>query len=314
MLSLLARRVAALVPLLFLVSVLVFGLVVLVPGDPASAILGDGATAEQVEATRQAMGLDEPLPVRYAEWVGGALQGDLGTSLFNSYSVTEAILSRLPVTVSLIGLALLFAVVVGVPAGILAGYRKGSTTDRVATLGASLGVAVPNFWLGLLLLLLFAIQLDWLPATGYVPLTEDPVSWLSHMLLPAVTLGSAGAAELTRQMRASMAGVLEHDYIRTVRAKGLRAPRVVLKHGLKNAMIPVITVTGLQVSRLFGLSVIIEQVFGLPGVGTLAIEAVFKRDVPVLQGIVLFVTVLVLLVNLLVDMSYGYFSPKVRNA
>lgn len=313
-LRLLARRLVALVPLLFLASVLVFGLVVLVPGDPATAIAGDGATAAQIEATRQALGLDRPLPVRYVEWVGGAVRGDLGTSLFNSYSVSAAIRSRLPVTLSLMGLALAVALAVGIPAGVFAGARRGSGADRLTTVGASVGVAVPNFWLGLMLLLLFALKLDWFPATGYVALTADPVGWLRHLVLPAVTLGAAGAAEITRQMRASMADVLQQDYIRTVRAKGLSRSRQVLKHGLKNAMIPVVTVTGLQVSRLFGLSVIIEQVFGLPGLGSLAVEAVFKRDVPVIQGVVLFVTLVVVSVNLLVDLSYGYFSPKVRQA
>ena len=314
MLRLLLRRLGALVPLLLVVSVLVFGLVVLLPGDPAEAIIGENATREQLQAIRTELGLDEPLVVQYGRWLGGVVQGDLGTSLFTSYPVAEAIWSRLPVTVSLVGLALLLSVAVGLPLGVLAGYRRGSRVDRVVTVVSSVGVAVPNFWLGLVLVLVFSFALGWLPSTGYVGISASASQWLRYLALPAATLAAAGAAEVARQTRASLADVMQQDFIRTVRAKGMRTAATVGKHGLKNALVPVVTVTGLQVSRLFGLSVIVEQIFDLPGVGTLAIESVFKPDVPMTQGIVLLVTAVVLATNLLVDVSYGYFNPKVRAA
>jgi peptide/nickel transport system permease protein len=312
-LRLLTRRLLALVPLMFVVSALVFALVLMVPGDPAVAIAGDNATAAQIRATRHALGLDRPVVVRYAEWIGRAVHGDLGTSLFSSYPVSDAIVSRLPVTASLLGVALVTALLFGIPLGVMAGYRPGTLVDRVTTVGASVGVAIPNFWLGLLLLLVFALSLGWLPAGGYVPLRQDPAGWLAHLVLPGVTLGAPGTAEIARQMRGSLADVMQQDYIRTVRGKGMRTGGV-LRHAVKNALVPVVTVAGLMVSSLFGLSVLVEQVFGLPGLGQLAVESVFRRDVPMIQGIVLFVTAAVAVSNLLVDVSYGYLQPKVRQA
>lgn len=311
---LVVRRLLSLVPLLFVVSVLVFGLIVLLPGDRARAIAGDDATPEQVAQVRHSLGLDRPLAVQYGRWVNGVAHGDLGTSVFVNYKVADALRSRAPVTISLVGAGLLMALAVGVPLGALAGSRPGSRLDKVVTLGAAGGVALPNFWLALLLLLLFTSVLPWLPATGYVGLATSPVEWLRHLLLPALTLGAAGAAEIVFQTRASVQNVLQQDYIRTLQATGLPRRSVVGKHAVKNAMVPVVTVAGLQVSRLFGFSVIVERIFGLPGIGSLAVEAVFKRDVPVIQGVVLAVTVAVLLTNLLVDLSYGYFNPKVRAA
>lgn len=308
------RTAASLVVLLFVVSVVVFGLLVIVPGDPAVSIAGDNATPEQIEAIRQDLGLDRPLVAQYASWAGRALRGDLGTSSFTSYRVSDAIVSRLPTTLSLVGLALAISVGLGIPAGVVAGWQHGRLVDRLSSGFTTLAVAMPNFWLGLVLVLVFALTLGWFPATGYVGLSADPFGWLRHLVLPAVTLGAAGAAEVARQMRGSMADVLQQDYIRTVRAKGMRTGNVVLKHGLKNGLLPVITVAGLQVNRLFGLSVIVEQIFGLNGVGSLAVESVFKRDVPMIQGIVLFVTVIVVVTNLLVDLAYTWANPKVRLA
>jgi peptide/nickel transport system permease protein len=313
-LRLVVRRLLSLVPLLFVVSVLVFGLIVLLPGDRARAIAGDDATPEQVAEVRQSLGLDRPVVVQYGHWVGKVARGDLGTSVFVNYKVTDAIRSRAPVTISLIGAGLALSLLVGIPLGTLAGSRPGSRLDRFVTLGSAGGVAVPNFWLGLLLLLLFTSVFTWLPATGYVGLATSPVEWLRHLALPAITLGAAGAAEIVFQTRAGVAGVLQQDYIRTLRSTGLPERTIVAKHALKNAMVPVVTVAGLQISRLFGFSVIVERIFGLPGIGSLAVEAVFKRDVPVIQGVVLVVTVVILLTNLLVDISYGWFNPKMRVA
>ncbi|MGH9226763.1 MAG: ABC transporter permease [Acidimicrobiales bacterium] len=311
---LVVRRLLSLVPLLFVVSVLVFGLIVLLPGDRARAIAGDDATPDQVAEVRHSLGLDRPLAVQYGRWINGVAHGDLGTSVFVRYEVSDAIRDRAPVTISLIGAGLVLSLVVGIPLGALAGSHAGGKLDRAVTLGAAGGVALPNFWLGLLLLLVFTTVFQWLPATGYVGLSTSVVEWLRHLALPALTLGAAGAAEIVFQTRAGVSNVLQQDYIRTLRATGLRRRSIVGKHALKNAMVPVVTVAGLQISRLFGFSVIVERIFGLPGIGSLAVEAVFKRDVPVIQGVVLVVTVVVLLTNLLVDLSYGYFNPKVRAA
>lgn len=310
---LILRRLLSVVPLLFIVSVLVFGLILLLPGDPARTIAGEEATPAQVAQVREQLGLDEPLVAQYGRWVAGVLHGDLGTSLFVNYDVDEAISSRASVTASLVGLALIVSLGLGVPLGALAGSRPGSRFDRIVTMGASAGVAIPNFWLGLVLVLFFAMGLEWFPATGYVGPTTNMGEWCRCIALPVVTLAVAGVAEVLRQTRASMTDQLRQDYVRTLRAKGLR-PSQVRRHALKNAMVPVVTVAGLLVSRLFGLSVIVEQVFGLPGVGSLAVEAVFKRDIPMIQGIVLCATVVVLVTNLLVDLSYRYFNPKVTAA
>ena len=308
------RRVILLIPLLFIVSVVVFGLLLIVPGDPVSVILGDNATQEQIRDARENLGLDDPVHVRYGRWLGGVLQGDLGTSIFNSYSVRQAIVDRLPVTLSLVGTALLLAIVSGVPAGVIAGSRPGSLLDRSLTIGTSAGVAMPNFWLGLILILVFALKLEWFPATGYVGITTDFAGWLEHIILPAATLAASTSAELVRQTRTAVMEVLQQDYIRTARAKGLTEFRVVTGHAIKNAMVPVVTVAGLAVSRCFALSIIVEQIFGLQGVGSLAVRAVFDRDIPMIQGVVLTATVVVLVTNLLVDLSYTYLNPQTRHA
>lgn len=314
MLQLLLRRLALTIPIVVLASFLVFGLILLVPGDPAITLAGDNATEEQIEAIRDRLGLEDPILVQYGRWAGDAVTGDLGDSLYSGRAVTKSIGERLPVTMSLAGLSMAIAVAIAVPAGIIAAVRRGSWVDSTATVGASLGLAMPNFWLGAVLALIFALRLGWLPATGYVPFGEDPVGWLRHLILPAITLGAAAAAETTRQLRSSLSDVLGQDYIRTARAAGIRSRVVVLKHALKNATMPVITVMGFQVAFLLGGSVIVEQLFALPGLGGLAIRAVLDRDLPVIQGVVLFTTVLVVMINLGVDLLYGWLNPKVRSA
>lgn len=306
------RRIGAMVPILVLVTIIVFSLVLVIPGDPALTLLGEFATEEQLVDARERLGLNEPLLVQYWDWLSGVLQGDLGTSLFGSRSVGGAIAERFPATLSLTLLALAVSLVIAVPAGIWSATHRGSFSDTAVTVGASLGVAIPNYWLGLLLILVFAIWNDWLPAVGYTPLTEDPVEWLRRLILPAVTLGTAIAAETTRQIRSALIDVLGEDYIRTARAKGMRRKRVVLKHALKNAAIPVVTVIGLQTAFLLGGTVVIESIFGIPGLGSLAVSAVFERDIPLIQGIVLVAAVVVLLVNLIVDLLYGWLDPRVR--
>lgn len=313
MLRLVVRRLVALVPLLFIVTLIVWGLLLLVPGDPALSIVGNDATPDQVAAIRAELGLDDPGYVRYFRWLGDIVRGDLGTSLFTSYEVTDAIQDRLPVTISLVGASFVLAVLIGVPSGILAARKRGSLLDRTLTVGTSVGVAVPNFWLGLVLITFLSLRWGWFPAGGYVSLTDDPVDWAYHVTLPAVTLALAAAAEIGRQTRAGMVDVLEQDFVRTHRAKGLTERQIVTKYALKSAMMPVVTVSGLQIARLFGLSTLVEQIFNMPGVGQLAIDAVFKRDIPVIQGVVLLVTLVVVFANLIVDVSYGYLNPKVRD-
>lgn len=312
MLKFVAWRLASLVPVMVVVTFMVFGLVLLIPGDPAVRIAGQDATVEQIEAVRDRLGLDDPFLVQYADWVAGAVQGDLGTSLFTSRPVAESISEALPVTLALTLTAIVISLCISVPLAVLAGLRRGTWVDRLATLGSSVGIALPSFWVGLMFVLLFSVTLGWLPATGYVPLSEDPVGWLRHIILPATALGIAAAAESTRQLRGSVIEVLQQDYVRTARAKGLKTRMVIGKHVLKNASVPLVTIIGLQTTFLLGGAVVVESVFGLPGLGQVAITAVTTRNIPVVQGIVLVAVVVAMLANLLVDLSYGYLNPRVR--
>ncbi len=312
MLGLFLRRLLVSVPLLLVVSFLVFSLIVLVPGDPAVALAGPNPGPEQIAAVRESLGLNDPFLVQYWRWLAAALHGDLGVSLFTSQTVWSAITSRLPTTLSLAGFALVLAIVLGVAVGSIAGLRPGTWIDRVATTTASVGVAVPYFWVGMILVLLLSIDHSVLPAVGYVPLTTDPVEWLKHLVLPGTALALAPAAVIARQTRASVAQVMTEDYVRTAKAKGLAPLRVVGKHALKNAALPVVTVFGIEANRLIGGTVVIEQLFALPGIGQLAYQGVFSRDFPVVQGVVLVAALMVLLINIFVDVSYGYFNPRIR--
>ncbi|MBN9733941.1 MULTISPECIES: ABC transporter permease [unclassified Pseudonocardia] len=314
MLGLLVRRLAFTVPMLVVVSFCVFSLIVLVPGDPAVALAGENPDPAQIAAVRERLGLDDPFLLQFWNWFSGVVQGDLGQSLFSSQPVSEAVFSRLPATLSLALLSLAVALVLGVTVGVVAAMRPGSRLDRVATFAASLGVAVPYFWVGMILVLLLAINAAIFPAVGYVPLTENPLQWFLHLVLPATALGLAPAAVIARQTRAGMTGVLREDYVRTATAKGLPPARVVGRHALKNAAVPVVTAFGLEASRLIGGTVVIEQLFALPGLGSLAYTSVFARDFPMVQGVLLVVAALVLLINLLVDLSYGYFDPRIRQS
>ncbi len=297
---------------LVLVSLITFGLLHLTPGDPAQVAAGPDADEAAVDAARQRLGLDRSLVVQYASWAGNLLRGDLGTSFVQNRAVLDMILERLPVTLSLVGLSLVVSLLIALPLGVLAATRRDTILDRGAVLWASTGIALPDFFLGLLLVLAFAIHLGWFPATGFVPLGENPGLWLTHLVLPAVTLGTTVAAELTRHIRASLSDVLELDYVRTARAKGIGGSRVVLKHAMRNAALPVMTVFGIQLARLLGGTVIVEQIFNLPGIGQLIVASIFQRDLPVILGMGVFIASMVLVVNLLVDISYGWLNPKVR--
>ncbi|MCF7550524.1 ABC transporter permease [Pseudonocardia sp. WMMC193] len=302
------------VPLLFLVSLGVFALVLMIPGDPAITIAGENATEAQIEATRERLGLNDPLLVQYAGWAGNALTGDLGSSLFSNESVVGAIAGRFPVTLSVTFAAMVIALLIAVPAGIVAALRRGRWQDRAATLFASVGISLPNFWVGILLIMAFALAFPIFPAVGYTPLSEGVGPWVVGLVLPGITLGTTLAAEITRQLRGSLSDTLQKDFIRTARANGLRPGAVIGRHGLKNAAVPVVTVLGFQIGFLLGGSVIVERVFGLPGLGDLAIRAVLQRDIPMIQGIVVVAALIVMLVNLVVDLSYGWLNPKVRQA
>lgn len=308
------RQLYAVAVRLLLVSVIAFILLQLIPGDPAITLAGENASATEVARLRSELGLDAPLLQQYLDWVGGLVRGDLGTSLPTSQPVMDLVVARLPVTVSLAVVAIIIAVTVGVAIGIVAGIMRGHLVDRAVTLFASLGVAVPPFWFGLVLIIVFALNIGVLPSIGFVPLQDGPVEWLRHLVLPAVALAAAPMAEIARQMRGAMVDVLDHDYVRTARAKGMSGSTVVLKHALKNAAIPVVTVIGLQVSLLLGGSVIVETIFGLPGLGDLVVQSVLQRDIPVVQGVIMVAALVVLVCNLLVDLSYRYFNPRVRVA
>lgn len=306
------RRLLTMIPVLLLVSVLVFSLIHLIPGDPAVSILGEEATPQAVAALRANLGLDQPIPVQYAKWLGSVLRGDLGRSIRSNQPVSEAIAERLPVTVELAILSIAISLSIAIPAGIVAAMRRNSVLDAGSTFLALLGVSLPNFFLAILLILVFGVQLQVLPPFGYQPITQGLGGNLQRMILPAITLGTALAAIVTRMMRSSLLEVLDQDYIRTARAKGLREGRMVQAHALKNALMPVVTIVGLQIGGLLGGAIITESIFVLPGIGRLLVDAIFQRDFPLVQGVVLFVSLAFLFSNFAVDMVYAYLDPRIR--
>jgi peptide/nickel transport system permease protein len=306
------RRLLASVPVLFLVSLITFGLLWLVPGDPASMFLDTSATQEALERVRRELGLDRPFLQRMGEWYLRLLQGDLGTSLLLNRSVTSAIFERLPVTLSLTALSFGLAVLLGVLAGLLAAVRHGRLADQGLMTMALLGLSIPEFWLGLVLIWLVAVLVPIFPAGDYVAFFTDPWQWARHMALPTFTLACVQMGFVARMTRSSMLEVLGQDFVRTARAKGLPEPYVVIRHGLANAMVPIVTVMGIMVGALLGGAVVVEQVFSLPGMGRLIIGAVLSRDFPVIQGGLLFLALIYLLVNLVVDLLYAAIDPRVR--
>ncbi|GAB3716012.1 ABC transporter permease [Nocardiopsis oceani] len=297
---------------LLLVSIAVFAGVRAMPGDPAMLLAGEDPSPEAVEEISNRLGLDQPLPVQYLIWIGQMLRFDFGDSVRTGLPVSEAILTRLPVTLELALLSLLVAATIGILTGVVAAVWKGRPADWAANAFSLVGMSVPNFWLGLMAILLFAVALGWLPASGYVPLTDSVGGNLASMLMPAVVLGTGLAAVVTRQTRSSMIEVLGSDYIRTARAKGLGPSRVVLVHGLRNSMITVLTILGMQLGALISGAVVTEQIFVLAGFGNLMVEAVFTRDFPVVQATVMVTAIGYILVNLLVDLCYSLIDPRIR--
>jgi peptide/nickel transport system permease protein len=313
MLGFVSRRLLYLVPVLIAVSLLTFLVAALLPGDLAVAMLADEATPERVAALRSEMGLDQPLAVQYLHWLGSALIGDLGRSLRTGEKVLSAILQRLPVTLELMLFAQLIALAIGVPLGILCAVRNGSVVDRVMTVIAFGKLSVPAFMLAIVLIYLFSVRLKWLPATGYVPLDEDIVGNLRCFVLPAVTLGFGEWPVLMRVLRSDMIATLQEDYIAMATAKGLRRWRILLVHALKPSSLTLVTVTGINIGRLIGGTVLVETIFALPGIGRLLIGAINTRDFVVLQGVVLFVATGFVMINFVVDLLYGVLDPRIRH-
>lgn len=307
------RRLLLAIPLLFVVTALSFVLVSLTPGDAAHEILGTNAPPEAYPKLRHALGLDLPLHEQYWRWLENAVHGDLGASLFTSESVTHAIDARLPVTLSLMLGALFVTVVLGVGLGFFSAVR-GGIAGRFVDAMALLGFALPSFWIGAVLIAVFAVNLGWFPAVGYVPLAESPQQWLRSLVLPVAALALHAVAAIAKQTRESILDVLSSEYIRMARANGISPASLLLRHTLKNAAIPIVTVVGLQAVGLLGGTVLVESVFALPGMGGLAVNASIQHDLPVIQGVIVYFTLLVVLINLLIDLTYTWLNPRVRTA
>jgi peptide/nickel transport system permease protein len=312
LLALIGRRLLTTIPLLFLVSLVVFALVHALPGDPAILFLGEEATAENLARFRARLGFDRPLVVQYGDWLGRAVRGDLGRSLRTNQPVSEAIRERLPVTLELLLAALAVSLALAIPMGIVSAVKRNSGVDLFSTFFALVGFSLPGFWLGIILIWVFALFLRWLPPSGFVPLLASPPENVRSLVLPAITLGTALAALVARQLRSGMLEVLRQDYVRTARAKGLSGRQVIGKHALKNALISVVTVVGLQLGGLLGNTIITETLFALPGVGRLMIDSIFSRDFFVVQGVILFLAVGYVVANLAVDILYSFLDPRIR--
>ncbi|HEX2114901.1 MAG TPA: ABC transporter permease [Alphaproteobacteria bacterium] len=306
------RRLLAAVPVLFLVSLIAASIMQLVPGDPAAIIAGQSASDADVARVREALGLDRPFIERLWDWYVGIARGDLGHSLLLNRPVTQAIAERVPVTLALAGFALFLTIALGVPCGVIAALRPNSWIDQAVLTFALLGVSIPNFWLSLMLIVLFGVMLDWLPAGGYVPFGDDPVGWVRSLILPGFSLALLQVGLLARITRSTMLEVLRQDYVRTARAKGLPGFMVIGKHALKNVMIPVITVIGISFGLLLSGSVVIETVYSIPGMGRLLANAIFGRDYPVIQGGLLLTAAVLVMLNLVVDLLYALLDPRVK--
>ncbi|MEZ5863984.1 MAG: ABC transporter permease [Geminicoccaceae bacterium] len=314
MTAFLLRRLLQTLLVAFLVSVLVFSIILLIPGDPATAMLGELANEQDIALLKRKLGLDQPLYMQYLHWVGNAIQGDLGRSMHTRFPVTELIARALPYTIQLALCGMILAVVIGIPAGLIAARRHGKSPDMVMRGLTTIGMAMPNFWLGILLILVFSLWLDLLPPSGIVPISESFRGWATSMILPALTIAASFTAVVVRQTRSAFLEVLRTDYIRTARAKGLPEYMVITPHALRNVLIPVLTVVGLQTGRLLGGAVVTETIFSIPGMGSLIVEGVNGRDFVVVQAGIMVAALGVLGINLLVDVLYGVIDPRIRLA
>ncbi|MET1414781.1 ABC transporter permease [Roseibium sp. HPY-6] len=314
MLSFIARRLAIAIPTIFLVSVFVFFLQKLLPGDPALVLAGEERDPETLAFIREKYHLNEPILLQYYYWVSGMLQGDFGISLRTNQPVLELIGEKLPVTIQLAVMAMIIAMIIGIPAGIVSAVKKGTAVDYTANIVALSGLSIPNFWLGIMLIMLVSVHLGWLPASGYESPFVDPIRSLETMIMPAFVLGTALAATLMRHTRSAMLGVLRADYVRTARAKGLQEKVVVLKHAFRNALLPIVTLSALLFGELLAGAVLTEQIFTIPGFGKLIVDAVFTRDYAVVQGVVMCTAVGFILMNLIADVLYFLLNPRMRTA
>ncbi|SDN30395.1 peptide/nickel transport system permease protein [Methylobacterium phyllostachyos] len=312
MLGYIGRRILATIPVMAVVGLFVFSLLYFAPGDPAAIIAGDQASPEDIIRIRATLGLDRPFLVRFGEWSWHILHGDLGTSIFTNLPVTTMIGQRVQPTVSLMLVTLVFAIAVAVPLGVVAAWKAGSLIDRLVMGLAVTGFSVPVFVVGYILAYVFALQLGWLPVQGYTPIEQGLWPWLSHLILPAVTLGLVYIALIARVTRATMLDVLSQDYVRTARAKGLAQGPVLFVHALKNAAVPIVTVIGIGIALLIGGAVVTETVFAIPGLGRLTVDAILRRDYPIIQGIVLLFSFVYVLVNLAIDLFYTLLDPRIR--
>ncbi len=313
MLSFIGRRLLIAIPTVLIISFFVFSLQFLLPGDPVLAMAGEERDPEVIARLREQYGFNDPFLVQYFNWLTDALRGDLGQSLRMNQPVSALIVEKLPVTFQLAVMALIFAMVIGIPMGILSAVKKGTWLDYIANFIALSGLSIPNFWLGILLILLISVNLGWLPASGYRPFSVDPWASIATMIMPAFVLGTALAATLMRHTRSAMLQVLRSDYVRTARSKGLREKVVILKHALRNALVPVVTVSALLFGELLAGAVLTEQIFSIPGFGKLVVDAVFSRDYAVVQGLVLVTSVAFILMNLLADTAYMILNPRMRD-
>lgn len=312
MLSYIIKRIISLLPVLLVVSIAIFMIVHITPGGPAATMLGMEATQAEIDALNAQMGFNQPIHIQYFSWLGNVIRGNLGDSIFMKQPVAQAILEHFPPTMALAVLAQLIAVVIAFPTGIIAAYKRGTAIDTVLMSMTLLGMAVPGFLLGLFLMLLFSVRLGWLPVAGYRPLSMGVWTYLRYMILPALSLGVVQAALITRMTRSSMLDVLYNNYIKTARAKGLKEHVVLLKHALKNAGLPILTVLGQSFGTLVTGAVVIESLFNIPGMGQLVLNSITRRDIAVIQGVVLFITLIYVGVNLAVDLMYGIIDPRVR--
>jgi peptide/nickel transport system permease protein len=312
MYAFIARRLLLAIPTLLIISLFVFSLQKLLPGDPVLVMAGEERDPAVIEALREKYHLNDPVPMQYLAWLGNALQGDLGISLRTNQPVLSLIAEKLPVTLQLAVMSMTFALLLGIPMGILAAVKKNTAVDYVASVLALSGLSVPNFWLGIMLILLVSVQLGWLPASGYQPFFVDPLLSLKTMLMPSFVLGNALAASMMRHTRSSMIGVLSSDYIRTARAKGLSERSVILSHALRNAVLPIVTLSALLFGELLAGAVLTEQIFTIPGFGKLIVDAVFTRDYAVVQGVVLCTAFGFITMNLIADVLYVLLNPRMR--
>lgn len=312
MFAFILKRILTAIPTLLIVTVMIFGIQRALPGDPALILAGEQKDPAVMAFIRAKYRLDDPIPVQYVAWLGQVVRGDFGRSIRTNESVSRLIFQKLPVTIELSILSMLFAVLVAIPVGVLASVRRNTASDYASTVLALSGLSIPNFWLGIMLILLISVQWKLLPASGFVSLSEDPIGNLKRMIMPAFVLGTGLAAVLMRQMRSSMLEVLQQDYVRTAQAKGLRPLHVVVRHAMRNALIPVITILGLQMGALLSGAVLTEQVFTIPGFGKLVVDAVFNRDYAVVQGVVLLTATGYIFINLLVDIGYALLNPRIQ--